>query len=134
MALPPPTNFIGSIDFKFPLKWINKDAPVILGSATRTRAGNCVVLYPADLSQTNTNIKLVFDWEPYSTITALYSMWFSGQIYSWNGDGGAGSAVFDPKTGVVNIKHPEYDNDVVKAALVGYRTDFWNGEINLISV
>lgn len=125
---------IGSVTYTYPLKWINKNVPVTLGSDVRTRSGNLVMLRPVNVSQDYICAKLVFEWVPMSDVATLYSYWKSGNSYSANLENSGGSVTvrFAAKDGVANVKHQAWGDDVVHAQIEGDILDLYTGELNLI--
>lgn len=129
--------YIGAVTFPYPLKWINKARPVVLGSDTRTRAGDIVSIEvdSADITQ-DRSVTLAFEWVPWTTVEALYSMWMAGGTYTLDPEdtGDTYTVRFQRKNGVTVPVSTAFGQDVVKAQLDGEETDLYDGELNLIIV
>ncbi|MFH0821512.1 MAG: hypothetical protein V2B18_02085 [Pseudomonadota bacterium] len=125
---------IGSVQLAYPLRWINKDEPVVLGSETRTRDGNLVVLRPETSSQRYRKARLVFEWTPWASVRTFMNMWRSGDEFEMDpeGTGESHRIRFASQAGVTGVKHQIWGDDVVKAHADGGPVDLYTGELNVI--
>jgi hypothetical protein len=127
--------YVGSVSLEFPCKVLTPYAPVVVGSVTRTRGGNLVVVQDqSDLSGGSGAIREIeFEWVPYSTIEIFFSMWASGAVYSadFEGYGSAVSFRFHPELGVSDIKHAS-GNTIPVEDVRGTDLDLWNGKMTVI--
>jgi hypothetical protein len=128
--------YIGSITFPYPLAWIDKGAPRVIGSDTPTLSGNVVMLRGKNTSQDYLDAKLRFTWVPWSTIEALYAAWLAGSEYTADLEdtGDTVSVVFAAENGVnkESIRHVKFAERAIHANIEGTETDLYEGEINLI--
>lgn len=126
---------IGSVTFTYPLRWVDKSVPRVLGSDTVTRSGNVVMLRGENTSQGYLNAKLLFEWLPFASVQTLYSYWRSGNTYSADLEdtGGTVTVRFAAENGVANVKH-ETGKDVIVADWAGSDNDVFRGELNLIII
>lgn len=124
---------IGSVVFPYPLKWADKAGRVVVGSKTRTRSGNLVILTVENARQTHREARLVFEWTPFASVQTLIEYWRAGASYSADleGTGEILTVRFDPEKGVTNLKH-QSGRDVVHAHFQGTENDLYTGEVNLI--
>ena len=108
--------YIHKVTFLYPLKWIDKGTPRVLGSDTMTRSGNVVMLRGESTSQGYLNAKLRFEWTPFSSVRTLYSYWQLGGSYVADLEDTGNTVIirFAAKHGVTNVKH-ETGKDVVHA-------------------
>lgn len=129
------TCYIGSVTFTYPLKWIGKGDVVVLGSDTRTRSGNLVMLRGV-ASQQYVEVKLLFEWATYSQVTALKQLWKSGATVAADieASGTTVNLTFAAKNGVANVKHAAWGDDSVHHDVQGQATDIYNGELNVIII
>lgn len=124
---------VGSVTFTYALKWTNKNEPTVVGSETRTRSGDMVLIRTQSPSQKFREAHLIFEWATRAQVTALMKMWKAGGSYSANFEGNHSYTVrFAAQNGVANVKHQAWGDDVVHAAVEGYETDLYTGELNLI--
>lgn len=129
------TAYISSVEFPYPLKWIDKNTPRTLGSDTVTRSGNLVMLRGEAVTQKYLQAKLFFEWTPFSSVKTLYSYWRGGGEYTADLEG-TGESVrirFSAKNGVTNVKH-QIGIDVVHAHWEGSINDLYSGELNVIII
>lgn len=126
---------IQDIVFPYPLKWVDKGAPRVLGSDTVTRSGNVVMLRGENTSQAYLPAKLLFEWTSFSAVQTLYSYWQAGGEYiaDLEDTGEIVSIRFAAKDGIVNVKH-QIGKDVVHAYWQGTPNDLYSGELNVIIV
>jgi len=128
--------YIGSVVFDYPLQWLDKGAPRVLGSDTVTRSGNVVMLRGESTSQDELPAKLRFEWTPWSDVETLYSYWSAGSTYSadFEDTGDTVTIRFAAKDGVANVKHQAYGDAVVHAHVEGHETDLYTGELNVFII
>jgi hypothetical protein len=126
---------IGNVVFPYPLKWLDKNKPRVMGSDTVTRSGNLVMLRGEGTGQEYLPGHVLFEWTPFSSVQTLYAYWKSGG--EWTADledtGETCRVRFAAKNGVTNVKH-QIGKDVVHAHWEGSENDLYSGEMNLIIV
>ncbi|MDQ7785737.1 MAG: hypothetical protein RDU20_22845 [Desulfomonilaceae bacterium] len=127
--------YIGNVVFPYPLKWLDKNRPRVLGSDTVTRSGNLVMLRAEGNGPTYLPARVLFEWTPFSAVTTLYAYWKSGGEWTADleGTGDTCTVRFAAKNGVAKVKH-QTGKDVVHAHWDGSENDVYSGEMNLIIV
>lgn len=130
--------YIGSVTFEYPLAWVDKGRPRVLGSNTVTRSGNVVMLRGENTSQAYIDAKLKFSWVPRADVVTLISYWESGNQFSANlEDSGSDVTIqFVPQNGVDmdTVRHVKFGDRAVHARIEGTQTDYYMGEMNVIIV
>ncbi len=127
--------FIGNVVFPYPLKWLDKNRPRVMGSDTVTRSGNLVMLRSEGTGQGYLPARLLFDWTPFSSVQTLYTYWKSGGEFTADleNTGVICTVRFAAKDGVAEVRH-QTGRDVVHAHWEGSENDVYSGEMNLIII
>ena len=126
--------YIGGVTFTYPLWWVDKDLPVVVGSDTRTRSGNLVSLRGENTSQDFRIAVVRFEWTPRASVDTLQAYWQGGGQYSadFDGLGETHTVRFLAKNGVENVTHEVWGDQTVHAYVAGHPTDLYRGTLNLI--
>ena len=127
--------YIGGVDFPYPLAWPNKNERVKIGSRTRTRNGDMVILFPKNTSQTYREARLLFEWVPRASIDILESYCGTGATYTADieADGTTRTLMF-PHDAVKKWEHEKFGDTAVHAQIESQLTDLYHGELNVIIV
>ena len=124
---------IGGVTFAYPLAWVDKNAPVRVGSQTRTRDGSMVVIFPKATSQEYRNAKLLFRWTPKADVETLESYCGTGAEYAADIEGtGESQTIIFPHDAVASWKHFDFGDETIHAHVEGKDTDKYDGELNVI--
>lgn len=128
---------IGSLVLDYPLKWIDKGQPNVVGSDVQCRTGH-IVMIRGTASQEYIPAKLMVDWASWSDIETLRTMWLSGNEYTMNPEGVSGETYtirFAAENGVEQPTHPAYGDDAIKADVEeADLINYWNAVINVIII
>ena len=134
--------YIGGVTFD-DLKWINKHQPVTIGSVTRTRSGDKVIVYGSEVSQDYKDAICTFSWLSYPKIETLRYYQTTGAVYAADleGTGDTVNVMFDPIKGVDedSIEHEVWGKDINHSQLFDdhgnpYPQNIYKGKLNLIIV
>jgi hypothetical protein len=129
--------YIGSVIFRDPLMWLNKNDPVIMGVDIRARDGSLIKIR-TDASQADQPAKLKYDRVTFAQLETLKYYWRMGGTYSadFEGEGEVYTIRFAAKDGVTWKNMPFGDNAVHSRLQDSqgnsYRTDRYTGELNVI--
>jgi len=128
------SSYIGSVTFDFQLQWIDKAKPTVMGSDTRTRSGNLVMLRGESTSQSYKEAKVRYKFAPRADIETLMGYWRAGGSHSADIEdtGTTVTVMFAAANGVEDPQHAAWGDDVVHANVAGELTDLYNGILNLI--
>ena len=129
---------IGSLVLDYPLKWLTKGAPNIVGSDIQCRTGH-IVMVRGTASQDYTPHRLLVDWASWSDIETLRTMWLSGNEYEMNPEGVPGETYtirFAAENGLEEPPtHPAYGDDPTRADIEeADLINYWNIAINVIII
>lgn len=127
--------YVGNVVFPYPLRWLDKNRPRVMGSDAITRSGNLVMLRGEETCQGYLPARVLFDWIPLASVQTLYAYWKSGAEFTADlEDSGVIRTVrFAAKDGVAQVRH-QTGKDVVHAHWEGSENDVYSGEMNLIIV
>ena len=126
--------YVGAVTFSKPTVWVDKEAPVVIGSDTRTRTGDMVSVR-VTASQDFRTATVRFRWATYAQVQTIMGYWQNGGTYSLkpeDTDATIYTVRFRAADGVTGVQHEAWGQEAPKDKIAGTPTDLWRGEMNVI--